>query len=291
MNIKERVSLTTLTSLHVGGEARYVITATSEEEIREALKFARDKSLPFFILGKGSNTVFSDDGFPGVVIIMANRSVTVEGQLVTAGAGVFMRMLVTKALEAGLTGLEELAGIPGTVGGAVRGNAGTWQTEIKDVLESTEVLRPKGNDWEKVLMKPHECEFGYRHSIFKLHPDWIVLSATFRATPGDTAAGAKLVQKDLEQRHTKQPYTAPSAGSVFKNPDKVNGIFSGKLIEEAGLKGTRIGGAQISEKHGNFIINVEKATAADVIALVRLAQKTVKEKFGVELTPEIEIVE
>lgn len=290
--LQENISLSTLTSLHVGGPARYVATVTSEDELVEALTLAQDKGLPYFVLGKGSNTLFSDAGFEGVIILMANRDIRFAGTLVTAGAGVFMRRLVTTCLDRRLRGLEDLAGIPGTVGGAVRGNAGTWQTEVKDVLHTVEVFRPDDEGrWFKVIMKPEECSFGYRHSIFKQHRDWVVLAATFITTVGDAAEGMKLVQQDLTARHEKQPYTAPSAGSVFKNPDKAAGIFSGRIISEAGLKGARIGGAQISEKHGNFIINTGKASATDVIELVRLVQKTVRKKFHIELEPEIEIVE
>lgn len=291
MMIQENVPLSRLTSWHVGGPARYVASITSPAEAKEAITFAKEKNVPFFILGKGSNVLFPDRGYDGVIFLMSDRSVQIEGNLITAGAGVFMRMLVNKALEKNLTGLEELAGIPGTVGGAVRGNAGTWSTETKDVLEEVLVLRPnEGGVYEEVRMKPGECDFGYRHSIFKSHPDWIVLKAVFKGKPGDAAAGVALVAQDLTQRHTKQPYNAPSAGSVFKNPDKEKGIFSGKLIEAAGLKGTQVGGAEISEKHGNFIVNRGGATAADILKLITLVQTKVKEQSGVELQPEIEII-
>jgi UDP-N-acetylmuramate dehydrogenase len=291
IEIKENVPLSRLTSLHVGGPARYVASVASTQDAQEAIAFAKEKSLSFFVLGKGSNILFPDRGYEGVILLMSNRTVQIEGELIHAGAGVFMRMLVNKSLEQGLTGLEELAGIPGTVGGAVRGNAGTWSTETKDVLKEVTVLRPNEQGvYEEVIMTPQECEFGYRHSIFKAHPDWIVMSATFWGKQGDTKVGAALVAKDLEQRHTRQPYTAPSAGSVFKNPDKANGVFSGKLIEELGLKGLQIGGAQISEKHGNFIINKGGATAADILQLIKTVQTKVKEKFDIDLEPEIQIV-
>lgn len=291
MNIQERVSLSRLTSLHVGGPARYVIPVNSANEAVEAIAFAREKNLPFFILGKGSNTLFPDTGYDGVILLMSNRAISIEGNRVTAGAGTFMRMLVNKALEHNLRGLEELAGIPGTVGGAVRGNAGTWDTDIKKVLVEAHVLKPQPNgEYALVTMPEHECEFGYRHSIFKSHPDWVVVEAVFELTSGDAAQGQALVAKDLAQRHTKQPYDAPSAGSVFKNPDKEHGIFSGKLIEAAGLKGLQVGGAQISPKHGNFIVNRGGAKAADVKSLIREVQEIVKNRFSVNLEPEIEIV-
>lgn len=287
----EKMSLAKYTSLHVGGEARYFIPVHNDDEVRQALEFSQAQQLPFFILGKGSNTLFSDHGFPGVVIYMADRSIKVEGTKISAASGVFMRQLVNAALKHTLRGLEELAGIPGTVGGAVRGNAGTWQTEIKDVMTEVEVLKPVKDTWQLTFLKAQECEFGYRDSIFKHHPDWIIVRAHFALHTGDPEAGKKLVQQDLEQRHQKQPYDAPSAGSMFKNPDKARQIFSGALIEAAGLKGQKIGGAEISSKHANFIVNRGQATSADVLALVRRAQAAVKEKSGISLEPEIVIVE
>ncbi|MBI3255894.1 MAG: UDP-N-acetylmuramate dehydrogenase [Candidatus Andersenbacteria bacterium] len=291
LKIQENVPLGRLTSLHIGGPARYVISITSVDEALEAIKFAHEKKLPFFVLGKGSNTLFPDSGYEGVILLMSNRSISIDGTRLTAGAGTFMRMLVNKALENNLRGLEELAGIPGTVGGAVRGNAGTWDTDVKKVLVEAHVLKPEASgEYQLVTMPAIECEFTYRHSIFKSHPDWIIMEAVFELKPGNGSDGQTLVAKDLEQRHTRQPYDAPSAGSVFKNPDKANGIFSGKLVEAAGLKGKRVGGAEISPKHGNFIVNRGGATAADVLALIALVQAEVKQKFNVTLEPEIEIV-
>lgn len=303
MTIQENTPLSKYTSLHVGGPARYFIPVKNDEETIEAMKFAQEKNLPFFVLGKGSNTIFSDEGFAGVVIVMQDRTINVEGNKLTAAAGVFMRPLVNKALEHGLRGLEELAGIPGTVGGAVRGNAGTWNTEMKDVVESVEILTIQPHPafggplpayrtgrLGKESREMKDCHFTYRHSIFKQHPDWIILRATFNLQPGNIEVGKKIVAKDLTERHTKQPYDAPSAGSIFKNPDKANKIFSGKLIDDTGLKGLVIGGVKISEKHGNFIVNTGKATSADVIALIEHVQKEVFAKHHIKLEPEVEIV-
>lgn len=292
MKVEENISLRLHTSLHVGGLARYFIRVKSDEDAVEALRFAKEKKLPFFVLGKGSNTLFPDKGFGGVILHMEDRTLSVEGSSMTAAAGVFMRQLVTKTHEHGLVGLEALAGIPGTVGGAVRGNAGTWQTETSDHLTSVEVLQPHGNTWELVALQKKDCVFGYRDSLFKHQPNWAILRAHFTLTLGDTAHGQALVAKDLRDRHERQPYDAPSAGSVFKNPDTKNKLFSGGLIEMAGLKGFNIGGAEISTKHANFIVNrSNKATSSDVLAVLRHAQKTVREKFGIELEPEIVIVD
>jgi UDP-N-acetylmuramate dehydrogenase len=288
--IQENIPLSRYTSLHVGGPARYFVGIKNEAEAIEVLTWAQQQKLPVFILGQGSNTLFPDTGWPGVVLHMEDRSLSVAGQTITAGSGVFMRLLTTFALDHGLRGLEELAGIPGTVGGSIRGNAGTWSTEIKDVLDSVDVLMPHGERWVVRTLTPAECQFGYRHSLFKLHPEWVILRGRFTLQPGDVAEGQRLVAEDLKQRHTKQPYDAPSAGSVFKNPDKANHVFSGSLIEKAGLKGARHGGAEISSKHANFIVNRSKATSADIHALIRLAQTKVKETSGIDLEPEIVIV-
>lgn len=292
MNITENVPLSRLTSLHVGGPAKYVATITNDQELEDAVALAKEKQLPFYVLGKGSNTLFPDTGYPGVILLMANRELSFKDTSVTADAGVFMRLLVSKCHEQGIVGLEELAGIPGTVGGGVRGNAGTWDTEMKDVLETVTVYKPdKDGRYSFTVMAIKDCEFSYRHSIFKTNPDWIIVRATLKGMRGDVASAEILVRKDLEQRHAKQPYDAPSAGSVFKNPDKQAKIFSGALIEQAGLKGLSIGGAQISPKHGNFIINKGNATSADIFNLIKEAQKQVKQKFSVDLVPEIEIVQ
>ncbi|MBI3251325.1 MAG: UDP-N-acetylmuramate dehydrogenase [Candidatus Andersenbacteria bacterium] len=292
LRIQENTPLARLTSLHVGGPARYVITVDSKESALKAIGFAREHNLPFKVLGKGSNTLFPDRGYAGVILLMSNRAITFEGNSIRAGAGVFMRMLVTKALENNRRGLEELAGIPGTVGGAVRGNAGTWSTEVKDVLAETTTLQPnEAGEYEEVIMSADACGFGYRHSIFKAHPDWVILDAVLKTTFGDKGEGEVLVGQDLTLRHQKQPYDAPSAGSIFKNPDKKAGIFSGKLIEKAGLRGLAVGGAQVSEKHGNFIVNRGGASADDVMMLIGKIQTEVRAKFGFELEPEIEIID
>lgn len=290
MRWEENIPLSKFTSFHVGGPARYFAHVTSADEAREAVVFAQEKNLPFFVLGKGSNTLFPDNGYPGVIVYMANRTVRIDGTTVIADSGVFMRPLVNKALTAGLRGLEELAGIPGTVGGSVRGNAGTWSTEIKDVVTKVDILRPHDGQWREDTLTTGDCLFGYRDSIFKRHPDWIILRAYFALHPGDPAEGQKRVMEDLQQRHSKQPYNAPSAGSIFKNPDKENRIFSGALIEQAGLKGLQQGGAQISPKHGNFIVNTGKATSADIRTLIERIQTTVYAQHKITLEPEIVIV-
>lgn len=292
MTIQDNVPLSKYTSFHVGGPARYFIDAANDQDVLTGLELAQQEHLPFFILGKGSNTLFPDSGYPGVVIHMTDRTLSRDGTLITAASGVFMRQIVNFAHDAGLVGLEELAGIPGTVGGAVRGNAGTWQTEMKDVVTQVDVYQFNGTtkEWELVILSNEQCQFGYRHSRFKDDPNLVILRATVKVHPGDVQAGQALVMKDLQQRHAKQPYNAPSAGSVFKNPDAASGIYSGKLLEEAGLKETQIGGAQISPKHANFIVNQQKATSGDILALIDLMKQKVWEANHIKLEPEIVIV-
>ncbi len=289
MTPEENVALSRYTSLHVGGPARFFVHAKSDTDVITAIQFAKDQQLPYMALGQGSNTVFPDEGYPGVIIHLEDRTLTHSGNTITAGSGVFMRMLVNFALKHGLRGLEELAGIPGTVGGSVRGNAGTWSTETKDVITSIEVIKPDPTP-ALTTLSTQEASFAYRSSIFKQQPGWIVVRATFSLTPGDATEGEKMVQKDLTDRHVKQPYDAPSAGSFFKNPDKEHGIYSGKLIESCGLKGYRVGGAEISPKHANFIVNRDHAKSADIRAIVQHVQETVFKKHGIKLEPEVHIV-
>lgn len=287
MMVEEGVLLARLTSLHVGGPAQYLLRAKNDDDVREAIAFGQQRQLPLFVLGKGSNTLFPDAGWPGVILLMEDRTLTRAGTTVTAGAGVFMRLLAGFALSHGLQGLEELAGIPGTVGGAVRGNAGTWNTEIKDVVQRVDFLDAQEPAGAVHSLSGRECLFAYRDSIFKKKPAWIILRASFQLRVGDRNAGEALVKKDLHERHARQPYDAPSAGSIFKNPP---GTSAGALLEQAGMKGRRVGGAEISLLHANWVLNRGGATSSDVVALIEQAQQAVFAHHGVKLEPEIVIV-
>lgn len=307
VQIQENVSLAAYTSLHVGGPARYFAPIKNDEDAVAAVRFAEENHLPFFVLGKGSNTIFPDTGYPGVLLHMEDRSRTRDGNTITAGSGVFMRQLVNFTHDHGLVGIEELAGIPGTVGGAVRGNAGTWSSETKDHLYRISVLeRNEAGEWETATLSADKCKFGYRHSVFKEHPDWIILRATFSLNSGDVAPAKKAVQRDLQDRHARQPYDAPSAGSIFINPDlttvsptlkvpaggsAAGRVSAGWLIDAVGLKGLRQGDAEISPKHANWIVNRGHATASDVLGLIKKMIEAVREQTGVTLHPEIQIVE
>lgn len=289
MPIEEQVLLNRYTSLRVGGPARYFVRAKNDADVYAGVLLARSKNLPYLPLGQGSNTLFPDEGFPGVIIHMEDRTMSVTGTAVTAASGVFMRQLINFSLEHNLRGLEELAGIPGTVGGAVRGNAGTWSTETKDHLHSVDIL-PAGKNNAVRRMNAADCGFSYRTSIFKTSPGSIILRATFSLVLGDRAEGEALVRTDLEQRRAKQPHEFPSAGSMFKNPDKEHGIYAGQLIESCGLKGYTIGGAGVSTKHANFIVNHSHATSHDIRSLISHVQMKVKEKYNILLEPEVHIV-
>jgi UDP-N-acetylmuramate dehydrogenase len=286
MNIQENVPLSKFTSIHVGGPARFFVPVKTMEELRKALSFADDRSLPRFVLGGGSNLLVSDTGFPGVVVKMENRGTSVSESELCAGAGAITRLAVLTGIRGGLTGVEHLAGIPGTVGGAVRGNAGSFGTETKDRLVRVEVLHRTAKGWEAETLPREAIVFSYRTSTFKLDPSYVVCAAVFALDHGDVKSAEKLVAEDLEMRHTRQPYEFPSMGSVFKNP-KPGEVHSGSLIEKAGLKGLRVGGAQISEKHGNFIVNRGRATAADILALITEVKKRVRDMSGIALEEEI----
>ena len=256
------------TTFRVGGPADYFVTPQSVEEIRGILAVCRKENVPYYIVGNGSNLLVGDGGF------------RVEGERVTAQAGVLLSKVASAAYNASLTGLEFAAGIPGTLGGAVRMNAGAYGGEMKQVLESAVVLTQEG---ELLTIPVEELGLAYRTSVVE-KKDYVVVEATLRLKKGDQAA-IREVMDDLKQRRvTKQPLEFGSAGSTFKRPE---GYFAGKLIEDAGLRGFRIGDAQVSEKHCGFVINRGNATAAQVCELMQEVVKKVKETSGVTLEPEV----
>lgn len=270
------------TTFKIGGAADIFITVNSIEELRIAVKACRDSAVPYMILGKGSNLLISDDGIEGAVIATDGdfKEITVDGDTVTCGAGVALTKLCTAALDNGLAGLEFAYGIPGTVGGAVYMNAGAYGGETKDVCIEAAYLTPDGTIGTYTNA---ELDFSYRRSIFKDN-DNIILFAKYKLTPDDPDAIKARMDDFLNRRRTKQPLEYPSAGSVFKRPP---GAFAGTLIEQCGLKGKTVGGAQVSKKHAGFIINVGGATCRDVTELVRLVQDTVKTQTGYTLECEI----
>ena len=272
-------------TFRVGGPAACFLTPSTKEQIREILYICQEEKTPYFILGNGSNLLVSDQGFDGVVLqVYKNMNqVTVEGEHLRVQAGALLSATARKALEAGLTGMEFAAGIPGTMGGAVVMNAGAYGGEMKDILESVTVLTPEGEQKE---LKNEELQLGYRTSVVK-EKGYIVLEAVLSLKKGDPEAIKSRMDELKEQRVTKQPLEYPSAGSTFKRPE---GYFAGKLIQDAGLRGYQVGGAQVSEKHCGFVINKENATAKDVVDLIHDVQRIVYEKFQVQLETEVKFL-
>lgn len=296
--------------IRIGGPADFYIEANSSEEISLAVVSALSDQLPFAIFGGGSNTLPSDDGFRGLVIQAANRGWKIDDVRVTAEAGVPSGFLARKTAEAGLTGLEWAVSLPGTIGGAVRGNAGCFGGEIKDALVSVEILRVTDGHIERSTCVKEECGFGYRESRFKRSQD-VILSATFALVHAPKDACLKNIDDVLSQRKADQPSNAPSAGCMFKNfdfnneselatlrkrvdvPDaflRAKRLPAGWLVEQADLKGTTIGGAKVSEKHGNFLQNIGTATASDVLQLIALIKTRVRDEYGIQLEEEVQLL-
>lgn len=279
MKILEQHPLAKYTTYQVGGPADFFVEAGTEAEVVEALAWAEEKGMAVFVFGGGSNLLFDDAGFRGLVIHLRSDDVCVEGELVTAGAGVLMAKVVKAAAEAQLTGMEGWNGLPGTVGGAVVGNAGCFGVETKDLLQSARVWLP-GEGVREVGTE--FFEYHYRWSRLKKERG-VVLSATFQLRIGDAGGIAEKMREVARARIQKQPAGA-STGSFFKNPE---GDHAGRLLEAAGFKGRALGKAQFSEQHANFLLNRGGASAAELLALADLAQDEVQKQFGVRLEREV----
>ena len=272
------------TSMEVGGPVRYLFQPKSEDDLKFLLQILQENDYPFYVKGNGSNLIFPDAGFDGAVIeIRSMQNVTITGEIVYAEAGILLKALSDMLLEASLTGFEFASGIPGSLGGAVCMNAGAYDGEMKDIVQSVRVMTKDGQIQEKTN---EEMEFSYRRSLCSAG-DLIVLGATLKLQKGDPEAIKAKIDDLTARREEKQPLEYPSCGSVFKRPE---GYFAGKLISDAGLKGYTIGGAQVSEKHAGFIINKGGATAQDVLDLIAYVQKTVEEQFHVKLECEVKIL-
>ena len=309
-DIKENILLAPYTYFKIGGPARYFIEATDGEGVASVVAFAKSRDLPFFILGAGSNILVSDNGFPGVVIRMRNNNFAIADERVTVGAGLPMAQLVAKAVAGGYGGIEWAIGIPGTVGGSVRGNAGCFGGEIKNVTERAQIFDTvKG---ETRWLSTAECRFGYRTSVFKERPEWVLLALKLKLSRGSKEKSQALIREYAAKRTEAQAIGEKSAGCIFKNiawerwgvnekklrqrlPDlplsgTVSGIPAGYLIDRAGLTGYRVGGAEVSKRHGNFVINAGGATAEDVVMLIGIIKDRVRRQFGVLLEEEIQYV-
>ena len=273
------------TSFRCGGVADLFVTPGSLGELMNVLDLVRTKNIPYLVLGNGSNVLFKDGGYHGVVIRIGEGMdrVRIEGQTVFAEPGVSLAKLAKMAAEEGLSGLEFACGIPGSLGGAVFMNAGAYDHELKEVLLSVSSINHLGMMKDR---KAEDCGLGYRHSIFMENGE-VILGVKLFLKPDSRMDISDRMKEYTLRRNSKQPVHLPSAGSFFKRPE---GHFAGKLIEDAGLKGLQIGGAQVSPMHAGFIVNNGGATATDVLDLMRVVQETVLDKSGVMLEPEVRIV-
>ncbi|MCI5699310.1 MAG: UDP-N-acetylmuramate dehydrogenase [Lachnospiraceae bacterium] len=285
-NAEKNEPMSKHTTFRVGGPADYYLSPHSTEELKKICRICEENELPYFVIGNGSNLLVSDEGYRGAVIqIYRNMSeIEVEDNTkIRAKAGALLAFVAKTALNHRLTGMEFASGIPGTIGGAVVMNAGAYGGEMKDILEEVTVLTGAG---EVKVLPASELELGYRTSIVKKE-GYLVLEAVLSLEEGEPAQIQKRMNELKEQRVSKQPLEFPSAGSTFKRPE---GYFAGKLIMDAGLAGYQIGGAQVSAKHCGFLINAGNATARDVYRLIRFVQKTVWDKFQVELETEVKML-
>lgn len=272
------------TSIKVGGPAECLLFPKDVDELKKVIRFVRRKKIPFLILGKGSNLIVRDKGVRGWIINLTQgiKKITLEGEVVEAEAGLPLQRLVQFSIQKGLTGLEPFSGIPGTVGGGLAMNAGAWGAELKDVLLSMTFMKEGG----EIVERPRSrLRFSYRG--LALPPSWIILKGRFRLKKGKKEEILERVKSYSEMRKRRQPLDYPSAGSVFKNPKEGP---AGKWIEEVGLKGFRVGQAMVSHRHANFIINLGKARAEEVIYLMEFIEKKIYEEKGISLEREVRVV-
>ncbi|MCJ7646930.1 UDP-N-acetylmuramate dehydrogenase [bacterium] len=271
------------TSFRIGGPARYFLELRNIEELTDVIEFSQREKLDFFILGEGTNVLFSDEGFNGFVIRLKGKfeKFSIEGEEVTAGAGVKLNNLVEKLAKRGLAGSEFAAGIPGSVGGAIVSNSGTRMGWIGDITKEIRIF----SDGKVKVLKREEITFSYRHC--ELPDKAIVIEAKLGLKNGKKSDIINKIKESLKDRKKNQPISSFNAGCIFKNPQNCE---AGKLIENAGLKVTRFGDAEVSTKHANFIINRGSAKAKDVYGLIKKIRETVKEKFGIELELELRVV-
>lgn len=308
-DVRENISLAQYTTFKIGGAARYFFIAKNAEDVKDAVKAAHDTDTPIYIFGNGSKLLVSDEGFNGLVIKIQNMDIKIDGEVITCAAGVNVFQVVQRSVNAGLTGLEFLTGIPATVGGAVCGNAGAFGSSIANVVEKVEAA--DYNTGEVKWMSNKECQFGYRDSIFK-REKYVIINAVVGCKTGNTEESKKKIAEILALRNQKHPLGHPNIGSIFKNVlikgnealfEKLaksygeiesfrskGSIPAGWFIEECGLKGKEVGGAKISEKHANFIINFNHAKARDVMILVSMIKEKVRVKFGIQLVEEMRYV-
>ena len=289
LEIKQNEPLLKHTTFAIGGPAKYFVVAKTKEEVLEAIGFAESKKLPFFLLGGGSNILINDAGYEGLIIKIQIGGVKTDGNRITAGAGILLSQLVNESANYGLSGLEWAVGIPGTIGGAVNGNAGAYGRSVSESVDEITVLAEEGGQWKEKKYSNKDCRFEYRKSKFKHSANReIILEASLDLQKSDTEKVREEIRNTILQRKGKIP-AQPSAGCVFKNIKKDGQLIAavGKLVEECGLKGVKSGGAEIPNLHGNYIVNTGGAKAEDVVRLINLCKQKIKEKFNLELEEEI----
>lgn len=298
------------TAFRLGGAARLFATVATADALLRAVETAQELALPFFVMGGGTNLLVSDDGFPGVVIHAVMKNVAMDGERVTADAGAVTALVAKQTANAGLAGFAWAAGLPGTIGGAVFGNAGCFGGEIKDVVERVDAYRLR--DCVRLSLANADCGFHYRESIFQREPHLILSVVLWLASAADPDANRKRVEEVMRLRREKQPQGAFSCGCVFKNvafrddkelellhrevdeiPEamrKAKTLGAGWLIDQAGMKGQRIGGMEVSGVHGNFFLNRGGATASDAVMLISMVKRKVRDELGIELQEEVQYV-
>lgn len=283
LNIQKNIKLAQYTTFRIGGLARFFVEAKHSDELVKAVLWAREKKIKYCILGGGSNILFSDNGYDGLVIKTVNKNIELIKNLITADAGANLSKLIKFSTDNNLNGLEWASGIYGTVGGAIFGNAGANGKCMADIIKEVKIF----NGQKIKILKNKDLSFKYRSSSLK--KETVIICAKLKLKNGDKKESEKLVKKFLKERFEKQP-KGFCAGSIFKNPKNKKYISAGQLIEQCGLKGLKIGNAQISEKHANFIMNLGGAKSKDVVALIKKIKKEVAKKFKVKLEEELKII-
>ena len=284
--VQENAPMAKFTSFRAGGCADLLVQPQNIKELQDVLQVLQEEGCPHMVLGNGSNVLVKDGGYRGVIVKLGSGfdHVAVESNVIRCGSGALLSAVAKAAADAGLTGMECLSGIPGSIGGAVFMNAGAYGGEIKDVLRKVSVISQDGAHLSE--LDTGSLDLGYRHSILQQSGD-IVLEAEFMLQPGNETEIKEKMAELKARRNEKQPVNYPSAGSFFKRPE---GYFAGKLVQDADLKGVSVGGAEVSQLHSGFLINKGGATATDIIQLMRIVQAAVMERFGVMLEPEVRII-